>query len=167
MTTFIGTFRAAFEDTLADPKVDVNKVIYCLAFLLVVYAASCVYFVRDAFELRRAKTSQTIRIWSQRSFHESIKRVRDGSAMTDAQAQARARAIETSGSQIRERKSSQVRRSLGLFVQNHRVFALFMQEASYTRGPTLLLELVSCLVTVALLEVRPRRSPPTTQTHTT
>ena len=113
--------------------------------------------MRDAFKLRRKKTAQTIRIWSQRSFHESINRLRDRSAMTNAQAQAQACAIENSGRYTRDRKSSQVRRSLGLFVENHRVFALFAQEASYTRGPTLLLELVSCLVTVALLEVRAQR----------
>merc|ERR1712185_591819 len=122
------------------------------------YFSCAVLFVFDAFKLRRVKTNQTIRIWRQRTFHNSIQSLRDGKPMTDEQARERSAAIEMSIMKRRQRTGSRVSRSLEMFAMNHRVFALFVHDASYSRSPTLLLELISYLFSVAVLQVRGKRT---------
>ena len=138
-------------ETLGEP-VNPEQVILCLALLFVMYLCCTVLFAKDASKLRHIKSEQATRIWRQPSFHKSIKLLRDGTRMTDELARERSLVIEASR-RVKKRTGSRISRSMRSFATNHRVFALFVQDVSYSRGPTLLLELVSYLFSVAVLQV--------------
>ena len=157
MTAFASKSSKIFERMAPYVTVEeapLERVLLNVALLLAFVGLSGVMFTRDARVLRRVKTQQAIRIWEQTKFHESVEAVDDRSVMTNEQAQLRAMEIDAFTKKRTRSNSFVVLSTLAL---NHRVFSLFVQEPSYSRGPTLLLELISCLFTVALLQVRVAR----------